>query len=44
MLVKFIVEKDGSITDAKVIKSVDTDLDRETLRVVSKMPKMDAEK
>ena len=39
VLVKFIVEKDGSITNAQVIRSVDSDLDREALRVVSKMPK-----
>ncbi|MDE6290150.1 MAG: energy transducer TonB [Muribaculaceae bacterium] len=39
VIVKFIVEKDGSITNAQVIRSVDSDLDREALRVVSKMPK-----
>ena len=39
VVVKFIVEKDGSITNAQVIRSVDNDLDKEALRVVSKMPK-----
>lgn len=39
VIVKFIVEKDGSITNAQVIRSVDSDLDREALRVVGKMPK-----
>ena len=35
----FVVEKDGSITDAEVIKSVDPALDAEALRVVKAMPK-----
>lgn len=37
--IEFIVERDGSITDAKVIRSVHPDLDREALRVVNAMPK-----
>lgn len=39
VVVKFIVEKDGSISNAQVIRSVDRDLDNEALRVVSMMPK-----
>lgn len=39
VLVRFTVEKDGSITDAKVIRSVHPDLDKEALRVVNLMPK-----
>ncbi len=39
VIVKFVVEKDGSITNATVVKGVDKDLDREALRVVKKMPK-----
>ncbi|MDE6742136.1 MAG: energy transducer TonB [Muribaculaceae bacterium] len=39
VIVKFIVEKDGSITNAQLIRSVDSDLDKEALRVVSRMPK-----
>ena len=35
----FVVEKDGSISGAKVIKSVDPLLDTEALRVVNAMPK-----
>ena len=39
VVVKFVVEKDGSIGHATIVKGVDRDLDREALRVVSKMPK-----
>lgn len=39
VIVKFVVEKDGSIGDAVIVKGVDKDLDREALRVVKKMPK-----
>ena len=39
VMVEFVVEKDGSITEAKVVKSVDKLLDDEALRVVSQMPK-----
>lgn len=39
VVVKFVVEKDGSIGAASVVKGVDKDLDREALRVVKKMPK-----
>lgn len=37
--IRFIVEKDGSISDVKVLKSVDRDLDKEAVRVVKSMPK-----
>ena len=39
VIVQFVVEKDGSITDVKVAKSVDPSLDKEASRVVSAMPK-----
>lgn len=39
VIVKFVVEKDGSIGKAEILKGVDRDLDREALRVVKKMPK-----
>ncbi len=39
VMVKFIVEKDGRVTQASILKGVDKDLDREALRVVNKMPK-----
>ena len=38
VVVQFVVNKDGSITDAKVVKSVDPLLDAESLRVVNAMP------
>jgi protein TonB len=36
--VSFVVERDGSITDVHVVRSVDPSLDREAARVVSSMP------
>lgn len=39
VIVKFVVEKDGSIGQAQVVKGVDRSLDQEALRVVKKMPK-----
>lgn len=39
VIVTFIVETDGSITEAKVVKSVHPLLDEEALRVVKAMPK-----
>ena len=37
--VQFVVNKDGSIVDAKVIRGVDPYLDKEALRVIGAMPK-----
>lgn len=37
--VQFVVERDGSVTDVKTMKSVDPSLDREAERVVKSMPK-----
>ena len=37
--VGFVVERDGSVTDVKVVRSVDPSLDREAVRVVKSMPK-----
>jgi TonB family protein len=39
VVVSFIVEKDGSLTDVKVIKSVNPAFDKEAVRVVKSMPK-----
>ena len=39
VVVSFVVEKDGSITDVKVVKSVDPSLDKEAARVVKSMPR-----
>lgn len=38
VIVTFVVEKNGSITDVQVIKSVDPSLDKEAVRVVKSMP------
>ena len=39
VIATFVVERDGSITDVKVIKSVDPSLDKEAIRVLKSMPK-----
>ena len=39
VVIGFIVEKDGSLTDVKVLRHVDVALDAEALRVVKGMPK-----
>ena len=39
VIVNFVVERDGSITQAKVIKGIHPLLDAEALRVVNGMPK-----
>ena len=38
VVVSFVVEKDGHITDVKVVRSVDPSLDKEAARVVRSMP------
>lgn len=35
----FVVERDGSITDVRVVRSVDPSLDKEAMRVVKMMPR-----
>ena len=35
----FVIERDGSVSDVRIIKSVDPSLDKEAIRVVSSMPK-----
>ena len=39
VIVSFVVERDGSITDVRVVRSVDPSLDREASRVVRSMPR-----
>ena len=39
VIVQFVVGKDGSITNATVVRGVDSSLDKEALRVVNSMPK-----
>jgi TonB family protein len=38
VFVTFVVEKDGSVTDVKTLRSVATSLDEESIRVVKAMP------
>ena len=38
VVVSFVVERDGSITDVRVVRSVDPSLDKEATRVVKSMP------
>lgn len=39
VIVSFVVERDGSITDVQVVRSVDPSLDKEAVRAVKSMPK-----
>ena len=39
VIVEFVVEKDGSINNVRVVQSVDPLLDKEAVRVVKRMPK-----
>lgn len=39
VVVSFIVNKDGTVKDAKIVRSVDKSIDAEALRVISAMPK-----
>jgi protein TonB len=39
VICQFVVERDGSITDIKVVRSVDPSLDKEAVRVIKAMPK-----
>lgn len=39
VIVKFLVNEDGQISDCKIINSVDRDCDAEALRVVKEMPR-----
>ncbi len=38
VFVQFIIKKDGSISDSKIIKGVEESIDQEALRVIEKMP------
>lgn len=42
VIVQFIIEKDGHVSDAKVLRGVDSSLDKEALRVINSMPKWKA--
>jgi len=39
VVVSFVIEKDGSITEAKVVRSLEPAFDKEALRIVNGMPK-----
>ena len=39
MYVSFIVDKSGSVTNVKIVRGVDKNLDAEALRVVKSLPK-----
>lgn len=39
VIATFVVDKDGSITDAEIVRSVYPSLDAEALRVINAMPK-----
>ena len=39
VIVKFVVGRDGGVSQAQVVRGVDPSLDREALRVVNSMPK-----
>ncbi len=41
VIVRFIVEKDGTVAGAEILKSVDPLLDAEALRVVCSLPKFE---
>ena len=42
VFVSFVIEKDGSITNAEVMRGIDKECDAEAVRVVSSMPKWQA--
>ena len=44
VFIQFIISEVGKVTEAKVIRGVDTVLDREALRVVNKMPNWESGK
>lgn len=39
VIIQFVIESDGTVTDAKIVRGVSPELDEEALRVVSIMPK-----
>lgn len=38
VIVAFVIQKDGSVTNARIVRSVDSELDAEALRIVKAMP------
>ena len=39
VIVSFVVEKDGRVTEVRVVKGLSSDVDKEAVRVVSASPK-----
>lgn len=39
VIVQFVIEKDGSITNPVIVRGIDKELDREAIRLVKAMPK-----
>ena len=39
VVVQFVVERDGSVSSVKVVRSVDPALDKEAVRVVQTLPR-----
>lgn len=39
VIIQFIVDKEGNVVNPKVVRSVDSNLDKESLRVINQMPK-----
>lgn len=39
VIVQFAINRDGSISDAKIVRSIDEACDKEALRLVNNMPK-----
>ena len=39
VLVSFVIKKDGSLSNVRVVKSVDPALDKEAVRLIKSMPK-----
>ena len=39
VIIKFIIEADGTVTDPHIVKGVSPELDKEAIRLVSQMPK-----
>lgn len=39
VIVQFVVDRDGTISNPKVVRGVDPYLDKEAIRVISSMPK-----
>ena len=39
VIIRFVIEADGSVTDPKIIRGVSPEVDKEAMRVISSMPK-----